>query len=108
MKYSKVNSQEEKFALVEMFINSKQTQVSWCKDNNVAISTLGRWLIQYKNKTKVDFAPVLPSRSKPDPSTEPDSKTTIVAQVGNCKFYIPKEIALPLLVKAMNEVQSDV
>ena len=110
MKYNRVKSQEEKFTLVEKFINSEQTQFSWCKQNNIANSTFSRWLVEYKtkSKSKVDFVPVLPSKTEPNHFAKPDSKTTIVVQVGNCKFHLPEEIALPLLTKAMGEVQSDV
>ena len=54
----KVTTKQEREQYVQNFLASGKTQISWCKENNIKLSTLGRWLHDYHACSRSSRHPV--------------------------------------------------
>lgn len=99
----KFTTKQERKQYVQNFLTSGKTQLSWCEENNIKLSTLGRWLHDYHATPKeVKFIPLAPkpSTSHPIPANE------ILSEIGVCRLHVPEALGIQFMqeaIKAVNE-----
>lgn len=100
-------TKQERYDTVESFFRSGESQMSWCKENGVASSTLYRWMKEYKqNHKEVKFVPLEPKagrNTQTERSFTPDSEAVLI-EIGSCKIHMPKHIAMPFIKELIKEV----
>jgi transposase-like protein len=73
----------EKSSLIEAYKQSGKSKKLWCKENNISLSTLHKWLQSDKNLTKLQdvqaWVPVI--------TVTPETVDGLLVQIG--KFTIP-------------------
>lgn len=109
MRTKRFTTEQERFDTVARFLKSHQTQASWCKENSVAVSTLYRWLQEYKkNQKEVKFVPldIKHIKSVDTPTKKVIAANTILIEIGACKIHMSEHTAIPLIIQLMKEVNN--
>lgn len=106
MKNRKTTNKQERYDIVAEFAASGQSQLMWCQQKGIPVSTFARWLKEYKMAhEKVKFVSL--SEKKAHTSNELKNTesicnaTPIVIEIGVCKMHVPQEMAMTLLLQVM-------
>lgn len=114
MKIRKPSTKQERYEVVKHLLDSGQTKVSWCKENEITPATLYRWIKEYNStQDNVTFVPLQPRRKgvrKHQVKSEASNHSNnILIELGACKIYIPEHMGLSFIMQMMKEVEdSDV
>ena len=97
----KVTTKQEREQYVQNFLASGKTQLSWCKENNIKLSTLGRWLHDYHaNQQEVKFIPLAPKQS----ANKPTHTNEILIEIGVCRLHVPENLGIQFMQQAIKAV----
>ena len=102
-------TKQERYDTVTSFFKSGESQMSWCKANGVASSTLYRWIKEYKqNHKEVKFVPLESkaarnTHTQAEKSFTPDSDAILI-ELGSCKIHMSQHIAMPFIKELIKEV----
>ena len=99
MKNTKIKDETTKFELVKQYLSSSQSQTGWCKEHGIAQSTFSKWVTNY-NSQKQDIQ-FIPLESKSEVTTVNETQSSVLIEIGNCKFHIPISLAKQLLEQAL-------
>ena len=112
MKKRKMTNKQERVKLVQKFLKSGQSQVSWCNDQGIAASTFSKWIHEYKSdseKTKFVMLSSEDADSKPVRKSKSikaiEHNKDVMIEIGACKIYVSEQMALTFMLKAL-EVSS--
>ncbi len=115
MKTRKMTNKQERFKLVQKFLKSGQSQVTWCKAQGIAASTFSKWIHEYKSyseKTKFVMLTSEEADSKPAKKGKSieviDHNKDVMIEIGACKIYVSEQMALTFMLKALEASSSDV
>lgn len=108
MSKRKFTTKQEREQYIQNFLTSGKTQLSWCKENEIKISTLGRWLKEYRaSQSETKFIPLV-SKPKSVLVSIPSSQEILI-EIGLCKIHVPEQTGMQLILQAMKAVKdSDV
>lgn len=99
----KFTTKQEREQYVQNFLASGKTQLSWCEENNIKFSTLGRWLHDYHaNQKEVKFVPLAPKPS----TNQLIPVNEILIEIGVCRLHVPESLGIQFMqeaIKAVNE-----
>ena len=109
MNKRKVSSKQEREALILSFLSSGQTKTLWCKENNISLPTLYRWLKSYPTtKQEVSFVALKPKKIKTVEAKQQATATNahIVVEIGVCKVHMTKQCDISFIAQLIQEVNA--
>ena len=111
MKARKYFSNDEKQILINKFITSGKSKNSWCKENNIPLTTFHGWLKKNKDsivkETKTTFIQVKASNMKDsilNKKAENVFDSPLILEIGKCKLSIPQNINISHLDNVLKVV----
>lgn len=97
----KSTTKQEREQYIQNFLASGKTRLSWCNENNIKLSTLGRWLQDYRAKQQeVKF---IPFASEQCVSQQPCANEILI-EIGICKLYVPEKLGIHFMKQAIKAV----
>lgn len=101
MEKRKFTSKQEREQHIQNFLSSGKTRLSWCQENNIKLSTFGKWLHDYQTKKQeVKFIPL-----ELEPNTSQHSGVgEILIEIGVCKLHVPEALGIQFMRQAIKAV----
>ena len=111
MNARKFYSNDEKQILINKFIASGKSKNSWCKENNISLTTFHKWLkkinIPNVEEAKMKFIQIKPSKVEDldlNQKCEDVFNSSLVLEIGKCKLSIPQNINISHLDSVLKVV----
>ena len=103
MKNRKITNKQERLNLVTQFIASGQSQITWCKEQDIPASTFAKWVKEYKGTSeKMKLIPLSPKKSSNTiPTNIKASENIVLIEIGPCKIYLQEKAAMTFMPQAM-------
>lgn len=97
----KFTTKQEREQYIQNFLSSGKSQLSWCRENNIKPSTLGRWLHSYReNQQEVKFLALVPEPN----AIHPQNSNEILIEIGVCKLHVPEALGIQFMQQAIKAV----
>lgn len=97
----KFTSKQEREQHIQNFLASGKSRLFWCQENNIKLSTFGKWLHDYQTeKQEVKFIPLA---SKQNTSQQP-SGGEILIEIGVCRLHVPEALGIQFMQQAIKAV----